>query len=233
MRSADPRDSLRPMSPEQVANGLRALARLHSAYWNLDTRTHPKLGWMQTWKGGPGWEVGLRRRAPVGLERGGDTLPPEVRKLSGDQVVDHWARYMRALSRGPLTMTHGDAHIGNTYVLPSNDVGFLDWQVVRRGAWHHDVGCFLQGALAIEDRRAHEAELMEIYREALSVPDRPSKEQIWLGYRASAAHGLTVWLSTLGVDGYQPRDISLALAQRFASAFAELDTLSALRTMGV
>lgn len=232
-RGADPRDSLRPLSVEQVAKGLRALARMHSLYWNLNWRTEPKLRWLQTWKGGAGWEVGLRRRVPVGLERGGDTLPPEVRRLSGDQVVDHWARYVKTLRRGPMTLLHGDPHIGNTYVLPDEEVGFLDWQVVRRGAWHHDAGNFLQGALTTEDRRAHEAELMEIYRAALTVPDRPSREEAWLAYRASAAHGLTVWLSTLGVDGYQRRDISLALAQRFASAFAELDTLSALRTLGV
>lgn len=232
-RAADPRDATRPMTIEQVANGVRALARLHSAYWTLNWRDHPKLAWMQTWKGGPGWEVGLRRRVPTGLERAGDAIAAEVRRLSGAQLVDHWARYMKTLSRAPMTMTHGDAHIGNTYLLPNNDVGFLDWQTVRRGAWHQDVGYFLVSALTPEDRRIAEADLIETYREALDVPDRPTKDAAWLGYRASAVHGATVWLSTLGVDGYQPREISLALAQRFASAFAELDTLSALRDMGV
>lgn len=232
-RGADPRDALRPMSVEQVANGLGALARLHSAYWNLNWRDHPKLGWMQTWAPSQGWQVGLRRRVPVGLERAGDVLPPELRKLSGDQIVDIWARYMISVGRAPLTMTHGDAHIGNTYVLAGNGVGFLDWQTVRRGAWHLDVGYFLVSALTGADRRIAEADLIETYRQALAVPARPTREEAWLCYRASVAHGVTVWLSTLGVDGYQPRDISLALAQRFASAFAELDTLAALREMGV
>jgi hypothetical protein len=232
-RGAQPRDGLQTMSVAQVANGVRALARLHSAYWNLNWRAQPKLRWMQTWAPSQGWQVGLRRRVPTGLERGGDAFPAEVRKLDGGAVVDHWVRYVTTLTRGPMTMVHGDAHLGNMYTLPNDEVGFLDWQVVRRGAWHQDVGYFLVSCLTPEDRRAAEAELMEIYRASLDVPERPSKEEVWLAYRASQAYGLAIWLSTLGVDGYQPRDISLALAQRFASAFAELDALSALRDMGV
>src|SRR3546814_18553006 len=54
-----------------------------------------------------------------------------------------------------------------------------------------------------------------------------------LHYRASAAYGLAIWLSTLGTDGYQSRAISLALAQRYAAAFVELDTVSALAQLGV
>jgi predicted unusual protein kinase regulating ubiquinone biosynthesis (AarF/ABC1/UbiB family) len=49
---------------------------------------------------------------------------------------DIWARYIRTLapdvSRAPQTLLHGDPHIGNTYVLPDDTVGFLDWQMVRR-----------------------------------------------------------------------------------------------------
>jgi aminoglycoside phosphotransferase (APT) family kinase protein len=41
-------------------------------------------------------------------------------------------------------------------VLPDDDVGFLDWQMARRGNWSLDLGYFLQGALTIEDRRRGE-----------------------------------------------------------------------------
>ncbi len=47
-------------------------------------------------------------------------------------------------------------------------------------------------------------------------------------YRASPAYGLAIWLSTLGTDGWQRREVSLALAQRYAAAFVDLDTLAAL-----
>jgi hypothetical protein len=224
-RSADPRDSTRPMTPAQVANGLRGLARLHSRYWN---RTKG-LGWVKIWKPTQGWQVGLRHRIPIGLDRAVG-LHDAVARLGADEIVRLWVRNVATLRRGPMTLLHGDAHIGNTYVLPGDDVGFLDWQVVRRGHWSQDVGYFLISALTEEDRRAHEAELLAEYRAALNVPDGelPSADEVWRWYRSSPAYGLAIWLSTLGTDGWQRREVSLALAQRFASAFVQLDALSAL-----
>ena len=105
-------------------------------------------------------------------------------------------------------------------------VRFLDWQVARRGEWSQDIGYFLVGSLVEEDRRLGEKELLELYRTALDVPDgeRPSKEQAWQRYRATPAYGLAIWLSTLGTDGWQRPEVSLALAQRYARAFVELES---------
>jgi Ser/Thr protein kinase RdoA (MazF antagonist) len=230
-RGADPRDATHPMTVEQVANGLRGLARLHSRYWGLSRKTHPQLRWVKTWKPGKGWQVGLRKRIPIGLQRGVQALPSAVLDLDGDTIVDLWSRYVGTLSTGPMTLLHGDAHIGNTYVLPDGDVGFLDWQVLRRGNWSQDVGYFLVSALTAEDRRSHETALLEVYRSALEVPTEqlPTAEHAWLRYRVAPAYGLAIWLSTLGTDGWQSREISLTLAQRFAAAFVELDCLSALQ----
>lgn len=231
LRGADPRDATRPMTVDQVANGLRGLARLHSRYW----QTHDsRLRWMKVFRPTAGWQVGLRRRIPTGLARGGTALPEDVAKYSGDEILQFWSRYVATLSRGPMTLLHGDAHIGNTYVLPNGDVGFLDWQVTRRGAWHQDLGHFMIGALTIGDRRAHERDLLAEYRRALELPEdqKPSPEAAWLAYRTTPAYGLGIWLSTLGTDGYQSREISLALAQRFAAAFVELENLSAFAQAG-
>lgn len=99
-RGADPRDATRPLSVDQVAHGLRALARLHSAFWGFSGRTHPQLGWVKTWKPTKGWQVGLRKRVPLGLQRGAGQLPAEVTRHDGEQIVDLWARYVDSLSRG-------------------------------------------------------------------------------------------------------------------------------------
>jgi Phosphotransferase enzyme family len=234
-RSADPRDATRPMTVDQVANGLRGLARLHSQYWGLSGKTHPQLRWVKTWKPTKGWQVGLRKRIPIGLERGAQTLPAAILNLDGNAIVDLWSGYVGTLATGPMTLLHGDAHIGNTYVLPDGDVGFLDWQVLRRGNWSQDVGYFLVSALTEEDRRNNERTLLEVYRSALEVPQDqlPTVEQAWLQYRAAPAYGLAIWLSTLGTDGWQSREISLTLAQRFAAAFVELDSLSVLHQIAV
>lgn len=231
-RGADPRDATRPLTPAQGANGLQGLAKVHRRYWGFSGRSHPALRWVKTWKPSKGWQVGLRKRTPLGLARGLGQLPPEITPYSGDQIVDFWARYVALLSAGPVTLLHGDAHVGNTYVLPGGEVGFLDWQVTRRGHWSQDVGYFLAGALTVEDRRRQERGLVETYRQALALPQgqEPGAEEAWLWYRASPAYGLAVWLSTLGTDSYQSSEISLALAlaQRYAAALIELDTRSAL-----
>lgn len=232
-RGADPRDATRPMTVEQVAHGLHGLARLHSQFWNT-VKGDAALTWVQPFVPTEGWQIPMKAILPLGLERAGEAVPAALRELSAEDLVgEMWARSVGSLTTGPQTLLHGDPHIGNTYLLPDGEVGFLDWQVVRSGSWSHDVGYFLQGALTIEDRRASEVDLVEEYRASLEVPsdERPSAEEAWNRYRASPAHGLIVWLATISGDVQSPA-VCLALVERYAAAFIELDTPSALDAIG-
>jgi aminoglycoside phosphotransferase (APT) family kinase protein len=228
-RGADPRDSTRPMTVDQVASGVGGLAKLHSEFWGDRITSDPALSWVEPFVAFAGLEY-----APLEIaqERLGDSVPAEIPAMTGtDLFVDIWARYIGTLTEAPQTLLHGDPHIGNTYVLPDDTVGFLDWQMVRRGNFALDLGYFLQGALPIEDRRRSERDLVEEYRGALSLPadDMPSADEVWLRYRASVAHGLAIWIATLsGGDAWQGAEICLALAQRYAAAFVDLDTRGAL-----
>src|SRR3546814_13044404 len=96
-------------------------------------------------------------------------------------------------------------------------VGFLDWQVVRRGCWSQDVGYFLVGALTQDDRREHERALLKIYADALevSIAPCPTPDAQWLHYRASAACGTALWLSTHGTYVYTSRARSLERSHRY------------------
>jgi len=228
-RGADPRDSTRPMTVDQVASGVRGLAKLHSEFWGDRITSDPALSWVEPFVAFAGLEY-----APleIAYERLGDSVPTEIPAMTGtDLFVDIWARYIGTLTEAPQTLLHGDPHIGNTYVLPDDTVGFLDWQMVRRGNFALDLGYFLQGALTIDDRRRSERDLIEEYRGALSLPadEMPSADEVWLRYRASVAHGLAIWMATLsGGDAWQGAEICLALAQRYAAAFVDLDTRGAL-----
>ncbi|OBG94979.1 aminoglycoside phosphotransferase [Mycobacterium sp. E136] len=231
-RGADPRDSTRPMTVSQVANGVRGLARMHSQFWGERLSTNQALSWLEPFVAFEGLEY-----APLDIarERLGNTVSSEILGLNGtDLFVDIWARYIGTLTTSSQTLLHGDPHIGNTYVLPHDDVGFLDWQMARRGNWSLDLGYFLQGALTIEDRRRAERDLLDEYRNALTLPaaELPSAEEVWLRYRASVAHGLAIWMATLsGGDAWQGADICLALAQRYSAAFIDLDTRAALAAL--
>ena len=228
-RGADPRDATRPLTVDQAANGLRGLARLHAQFWGQRSGDNPRLGWLEAFQPWPGMEA-----APLEMayEAIGDAATPEIRSLTGDLLFNQmWARYIRTLTKSPQTLLHGDPHIGNTYVLPTGEVGFLDWQVARRGNWSLDVGYFLQGALTTEDRRSHERDLLEEYRSALELPadERPSAQETWLRYRASVAHGLALWLATASAGAaWQRPDIAVALARRYSIAYVDLDTPAAL-----
>jgi aminoglycoside phosphotransferase (APT) family kinase protein len=226
-RGADPRDSTRPMTVDQVANGVRGLARMHSRYWGERLTSDPSLAWVEPFVAFAELEYAH--------ERLGDTVAVEILALSGTELfVDIWARYIGTLTTSPQTLLHGDPHIGNTYVLTDDEVGFLDWRMVRRGNWSLDLGYFLQGALTIEDRRQGERHLLEEYRGALELPadEMPTAEEVWLRYRASVAHGLAIWMATLsGGDAWQRPDICLAFAQRYSAAFMDLDTRAALEAI--
>jgi aminoglycoside phosphotransferase (APT) family kinase protein len=161
LRGGDPRDATRPLTLAQATDGLRGLARLHAAHWH--GATDPALGWLQTWAPTEGFESGLRRMAPTGIDRAGPALDPSIAALGGDGVVDLWVRYVSLLDRDPTTLLHADAHVGNCYVLPGDRVGFVDWQVARRGHWSQDVGCFLQGAVTEDDRRTGERDVFAAY----------------------------------------------------------------------
>lgn len=82
---------------------------------------------------------------PAALERLGDDAPPAVQALSIDHLVEGiWKPFIRTLTGPgvPTTLLHGDPHIGNTYLTQDSDVGFLDWQVARRGNFSVDLGYF-------------------------------------------------------------------------------------------
>lgn len=228
-RGADPRDATRPMTAEEVSTGVRGLGRMHGKYWGDRVLRDPALEWLEPFLPWDGMEFAP---LPSALERLGDDAPAAVTSLTIDRLIESiWKPYISTLTTSPQTLLHGDPHIGNTYVLPDGEVGFLDWQVARRGNWSLDLGYFLQGALTVADRRRSERALLEEYRESLRLPrdEMPTIDEIWLRYRASVAHGLTLWLCTASAgELWQRPDIALALAQRYSIAYADLNTASAL-----
>lgn len=232
-RGADPRDSTKPLNVEQAASGMRGLGRMHGRYWGERVLNHPALGWLEPFVP---WDGMQYAPLPSALKRLGDDAPAEVMALTIEHLIESvWKPYITTLTASPQTLLHGDPHIGNSYVLPSNEVGFLDWQVARRGNFSLDVGYFLQGALTIEDRRRHERHLLSEYRDALALPadEMPTMDDVWLRYRASVAHGLTLWLCTASAGGglWQRAEVAVTLAQRYAAAYADLETPSALAAL--
>jgi hypothetical protein len=211
-RGAVPSVMTEPLEADAVATGLAGLARLHDRFWE---RPVPFHAWRQ---GGPWRPVAYAgfvhaQRRLRGLRR------PDLVVDTPGAITRGFLGWASEAARAPQTLLHGDPHLANTYRIGA-EVGFLDWQLVRRGSYIHDVGYFLVSALSPTDRRAHERDLVAGYAAALG--GRVTPAEAWDAYRATPVFGLGSWLQTLAGGGFQPDEVSLAAIERFASAYVDL-----------
>ena len=108
------------------------------------------------------------------------------------------------LEKEPTTLLHGDPHIGNTHILPGEKAGLLDWQLMIRGCWAHDLTYLLITGMDTEARRKHERDFIELYLVELEhngVGSPPGLKSAWEMYRRAAIWGLVIgWLMTPAIN---------------------------------
>jgi hypothetical protein len=229
LRGAQVPDAVAGLSVDQVDELLNTLSRVHAPYWGsprLDAGGD--LSWLQDSVTG-GFAKFLRDdgfaiiRALIEAPYKTPLVEATGTNIDGIEAA-FWSLQGR-VSRAPLTVLHGDPHPRNTYALPDGSMGVLDWQLIRRGSWSHDVGYALIAALPPEVRRTHERELLDNYRGRLldadvtSVPDR---DQMWTSYRESPAWGFCLW--AIAPEQMYSEEIVGAVMGRFAEAYSDLGT---------
>ncbi|MET0985090.1 MAG: aminoglycoside phosphotransferase family protein [Steroidobacteraceae bacterium] len=181
---------------------LTTLASVHAHFWQ-SPRFASDLSWVQNHLAG---SLETLLDGPVRLhivnELARERFKREFAQELGVSEAEMFAG-VKALKRHqstlPQTLLHGDAHFGNTYVMPDGTGGLLDWQIMVRGYLMHDIGYLIQTALSVEGRRKHERELLAHYREQLrakGAKDAPDLESLWLEYRCSMLYGFYMgWLT--------------------------------------
>lgn len=221
-----PNDATSALDVAEVRSGLDGLAQLHATYW--DRPLPGPLGFLRPWRLGRVWAPVSLASLSRGLRRLGDSghselVPP---RLDARSLERQFRRSATLAATGPQTVLHGDPHPGNSYALPGKRTGFYDWQLVRAGNWSHDVGYFLVSSLDVDDRRAHDRELLGGYLDALyrAGVEAPAREEAWGRYRATPAFGLGTWMHTLSFGSLQPVDVCLATLRRFNAAYTDLET---------
>jgi hypothetical protein len=127
-------------------------------------------------------------------------------------------------------VVHGDSHIGNTFITPQGEPGFLDWQGLHTYSALHDVSYFIVGALSVEDRRANEVELLDHYLAMLKERGGPElkREEIWDDYRKHMFHGFA-W--SLTPPMMQPKDKVDVMTDRHCKAIDDHKTLELLESL--
>ena len=127
--------------------------------------------------------LGLGNEIYVGVPaaqqpRCADTLAPEHQEVCR-LFVEHLPAYLR-LRGGPRTATHGDFRLDNLLFQPdSARPVVVDWQTAAWGGASVDAAYFIGGCMEVDDRRAHEGDLLAHYHGALcsrGVRDYPLEQ---------------------------------------------------------
>jgi Phosphotransferase enzyme family len=171
-------DQIAACSPTTAAAVLEEMAGLHAPCWEVSELE--ALEWLN--RGTPDSDIFLAALLPSllpgFLERYADTLAPEHQQVCR-LFVEHLPAYLR-LRGGPCTVSHGDFRLDNLLFQPDNPRPVVvDWQTAAWTGASVDVAYFIGGCLTVEDRRAHEPELLTHYHDALirrGVRDYPLEQ---------------------------------------------------------
>jgi hypothetical protein len=216
-------DARSEFTPDQVAESLRLLARLHAASWSAPSWSAaewlaPRLG--RSLRGARRADTTAR----IGINLcgdNGDGMPPSQR--DADRLVAGYVTLMEYIGTQQDTpgwcVIHGDTHIGNLFLTSDGHPAFMDWQLVQRGMWYLDVGYHIAAALDVEDRRSSERDLLTHYLDCLREfgASPPSWSSAWPNLGHGILHGLFLWAITTYVD---PAIIAIML-HRLGTAAAD------------
>lgn len=210
-------------SPDQVADSLEELAKLHAATWT-DPRfadapwLQPRMAQTLQARGLP--EITANFDGPNGVG-----VPVEAR--DPHRLIETYRRLAGQMATAAdWTVIHGDTHIGNVFLDEHARPSFLDWQLVQRGMWYVDVGYHIASALPVADRRRCEDDLLRHYLDRLSSGGvaAPDWDQARLGIRRGMVHGFFLWAITCKVAP----PIIASLLHRLGTAVADHDAFAAV-----
>jgi hypothetical protein len=233
LRSARFPNATTAVSIDEMRGIVTTLATLHAHYW-ASPRFASDLAWVAT-PCARGMDPVFRK---LGLELVSDQVArndykAELIRPLGRSLPEMFAalwKVQELLASEPTTLLHGDPHIGNTYLLPDGTGGLLDWQLMVRGRWAHDLTYALVTGLDTESRRSHERELIGYYLGELrerGVETVPSDGEAWELHRKTVVWGLLIGWLICPTENYG-RAITEANIARIVQAALDLETFDAI-----
>lgn len=100
-----------PPTREQCERIIETYARFHATWWN-EPRLGTEVGTLQDEAGLRQWLEGYQRRFVAFVDRLGDRLPAERRRIYERVIASAWTLTSRYRSREHLTVVHGDVTFG-------------------------------------------------------------------------------------------------------------------------
>lgn len=222
-------DQITGCDPAEARLAITELAKIHASTWEdegLETKE---------WLNVPSLlnQELLTHLLPGFFERYEDRVIPEhqavCRRLAAS--LDGWL----ATRPRPFAIQHADYRLDNMlFGLPGSPqpLTVVDWQTVSFGPAMLDAAYLLAGSLVLEDRRAHEEELLRAYHEVLIAQGVEGFDwaACWEGYRHQTFHGvlMAVAASMLVVRTERGDDMFMTSLARGAQQVLDLDALDLL-----
>lgn len=185
-------NQLASCSLSDARNAICQAAAIHGPSWN--NRAVTGLDWLQPKPGQSDRIKGLYGKAQdIFRERYADSLEPELMAICEElnEARDEWF----GRDNGSHCVVHGDFRLDNLLFDikgGAEPVAVLDWQTVAIGNGLADIGYFMGTGIGDTLRRAHEAELLDLYCNEMTTRGVPlNREGIWKDYVLGALHGIS------------------------------------------
>lgn len=182
--------NLARVSADDVASVLQQAALMHARWWG-SSPLERLAGWGEPQRVYLRWSFRAGFWDELAARPHGGLLVSALRDSATALRALH--RLWEIMDAKPRTLLHGDLHGGNVFYERDGRAGFLDWQLVFAGCWAHDMSWIITTAFDVEQRRAHEADMIRHYLGALrahlgSRGDVPGFDEAWLLHRQNAVH---------------------------------------------
>jgi len=210
---------------EDARSVVAELAKLHRAFYPMSEAAAPSWGMTMAgtadyWAAAVERGLGAIRRHVAGRLNGWEMDVVEQAQRSA------LAWYHLPMPRG--TLTHGDPRVDNILFAREGAV-LIDWQVTGWRNPMHDIGYFLSGSISVEDRRAHEHDLLDLYADIFGRDGSYGRDAIEKDYRVQLLSGL---MTTIAAYGLLPLsrevdDLLIALLRRNTASAADWTSLGA------
>jgi hypothetical protein len=220
------------VAPDSAAVALEELAHLHGRFADPIVRD-AEVPWVPRAKHASSYG---ERLLQIALEQHRDRLQDDFAALA-ELYIDRGDELQALWHSGPNTVIHGDPHLGNLFD-DDGRTGFLDWGIVNVSSPMRDASYFITMAMDVEDRRAHEEELLRHYLDARNslAPVPISFDDAWRMHREQAAYTVPACCQIVVFPDNiteKRRVFSQAFLARAEAAIADLDALGAVRAAGI
>lgn len=212
---------------------MELMGKLHASFWNKTDK--PELDFIpvhfpsnhaDAMAGGAaaGWD-------PM-VNVFGEHIPPHIRAMK-EQYLANIPKLQEWIGSAPITVVHGDFRMDNLFFgrEPGQDpVRIVDWQGTLRSKGVQDVAYLLSHSVLLEDRRAHERELVGLWHQSLVNHGVTgySADQAWEDYRKAVLYLWTYVVVIAGtLDATNERGVAW-MSQMVARAVAAIDDLDLL-----